>query len=376
MSGSSDVRRLHDLPLSARVGPRLDDDRRAAYPADTEIATFTYGRKADSYIWKAFSVDGSSPGSHEGGACVWPTNPVSSSSPRSRILDDRGQVGTGDPDRVRVHEVPTGALVPVAGGGEGGRGIRGSAPRSGWEVRASEPIFGTSTTDVPRSTPRSSSPLGGGDSSRVTRIRRRPSKRSVGHRGGDSVSINARSGMSRWVTVKMAVRDKDDNSRPLRDRRFSDRGSRGSSLGRGAKRRLASRARSGQLSLVALARRLLVEWQPSVLSTYTGGPLACGTRGRKGAEFRTGAPQGLGEPVSSGAASTLSNEGQRGRHSRECGPARRASWSRGDRQWSCSRIGDSSGGASRGTRRGSQVGPHTPASGGMHARAPRTSRAD
>ncbi len=28
-------------------------------PADTEVATFTYGRKADSYIAKAFSLDGS-----------------------------------------------------------------------------------------------------------------------------------------------------------------------------------------------------------------------------------------------------------------------------------------------------------------------------
>ena len=36
----------------------MDDDRRAPHAGGHELATFTYGRKADSYISKAISLDG------------------------------------------------------------------------------------------------------------------------------------------------------------------------------------------------------------------------------------------------------------------------------------------------------------------------------
>ena len=169
-------------------------------PADTEIATFTYGRKADSYISKAFSVDGSAwvlKGSvrvaNESGSGSSAT--ISYSTPADRWSREiqtefvytkyRTELWCSSPAAVKVSDGYEIRATKWVGSSRLGADLRYLDNRCsetyarflapygrGFQFTRDENRYGTFT-----------------DAASVTV-------------GGTSISINARSGMSRWVTLK------------------------------------------------------------------------------------------------------------------------------------------------------------------------------
>ena len=178
-------------------------------PADTELASFTYGRKADSYISKAFSstellrklVGGRTRSGSSGSArliarsaSLWPDIVGDARSRRS------SSTRSTEPSLVLV----SAAVLVLASGTRSGR-------RTGWAARGSVRISSTSTigatedhvqyiAEIPENGLRFTR-----DSNSYGTF---PGAASVAV-GGTSVSLSARSGLSRWVRGEMGVRRQD-----------------------------------------------------------------------------------------------------------------------------------------------------------------------
>ena len=168
-------------------------------PLDTELATFTYGRKADSYISKAFSLDG----------FIWffkgavrLANESGSSSSATISYPTTADMWAREIQTEFVYTKYRTELwcsSPAAAWGLGGtRSGRGT----GWEARSSVRICVTSTTGVPRITRSTSRPIHEARPSPGTRTATATFTNAASVAvGGTSLSFSARSGMSQWVSV-------------------------------------------------------------------------------------------------------------------------------------------------------------------------------